>query len=78
MESYELIVDEIENQSVKEPANIDSETAGLNSDLQKDDNNVFIIFSNEDNCVQFVIPDIIDEKIKVPKRCSSFFIPLID
>ena len=72
MESYELIAVGIENQSVKEPVIIDSETAELNSNLQEDNNDEFIIFSNEDNGVQFIIPDIIDEKIKAPKRCSSF------
>ncbi len=64
MEAQKVIVGEFENELYAQIAKRDLEAAGINANILKDDTEVFILFSNESNGVQLVIPGTQIEKAK--------------
>ena len=64
MEAQKVIVGEFENERYAESAKRDIELAGINANIIKDDNDIFIFFSDEDDGVQLVIPDTQVDKTK--------------
>ena len=64
MEAQKVIVGEFENERYAEIAKRDLELAGINANIIKDDNDIFIFFSDETDGVQLVIPDTQVEKAK--------------
>lgn len=64
MEAQKVFVGDFDNESYTEIATRDLETAQINSNIIKNDNDVFIFFSDAADEVQLVIPDIQVEKTK--------------
>ncbi|MCJ7802564.1 MAG: hypothetical protein MUP82_09450, partial [Candidatus Marinimicrobia bacterium] len=64
MEEQKVIVGEFENVRYAEIAKRDLELEGINKNIIKNDNDIFIFFSDEADGVQLVIPDTQIEKAK--------------
>lgn len=64
MEEQKVIVGEFENEFYAQIAKRDLAAAGINANILNDDNEVFILFSNELDGVQMVIPGTQIEKAK--------------
>jgi hypothetical protein len=63
MEQQKMIIGEFENERNAEVANGDLELADINANIIKNDNDIFIFFSDETGRVQLVIPGIQVEKL---------------
>lgn len=64
LKQQEVIVDEFENECYAEIANRDLELTRIKTNIIKNDNDVFIFFSDAADEVQLVIPGIQVEKTK--------------
>jgi len=64
MEQQKVIVGEFENELYAEIAKRDLKAAGIKVSVIKNDNDMFILFSDENDGVQLVIPGIQVEKAK--------------
>jgi hypothetical protein len=63
MEQQKMIIGEFENERYAVVANGDLELADINANIIKNDNDIFIFFSDETGRVQRVIPGIQVEKL---------------
>jgi len=64
MEEQNVIVGEFENKLCAEIARRDLEVAGISANILEEKSNVFIVFSEQNNTVQLVIPGAQMEKAK--------------
>jgi len=64
MEQQKVIVGEFENELYAEIAKRDLKAAGIKVSIINNDNDIFILFSDENDGVQLVIPGIQVEKAK--------------
>jgi hypothetical protein len=64
MKEQKVIVGEFEDELYAEIARKDLKAAGINANILKDESNVYILFSENDNAVRLVIPGTHIEKAR--------------